>query len=98
MAEKIIPVTYKKNRVPRAAKLWETTSLYNTMHTLSQLKNKIEELATKEGLAVEELKPTMISTFMLWDIAANYELAYKMLMKESLINSGNISKIQPTLN
>lgn len=99
MDERAKPVIkYKVSRNPRAAKLWNTSYLYNAMLQATQLKQDIEKVALEKESSIEDLDPTLIPTQLLWFIVDSYIDSYTMLMKESLIKSGNIHKISPTIN
>jgi hypothetical protein len=98
MVEKQVQITYKKSRNPRAAKLWETSYYFTAMQYAMQVKHDIEKVAVAEQKQLKELGNTAVSTDMLWYLADTYLDAYKLLMKESLIKSGNIHKIQPTIH
>ena len=96
-----VNITYKRSKLnsnPRAAKLRETGYFYRAMHLAAQIKYDLEKLATDEQLSLSEIKPTLISSDTLWFLADTYLDAYNALQKENLIKSGNIYKIQPTLN
>lgn len=94
----MVEIRYKKSRNPRAADLRNTGYLYTAMQQASQIKYDLEKIAEKENIPLGELKPTVIPSEMLWFLADTYLDAYKLLMEERLIKSGNIHKIQPTLN
>lgn len=96
--KKEIKVTYKKSRNPRSVKLWDTEYLYRAMQDAMVIKYNIEELSTRTNTPLTELGLLQIPAEDLWFLLDAYTDAYKRLMKEALITSGNISKIQPTLN
>ena len=98
MVEKKPTITYKKRRSPRALKVWDVEYLYEAMQTAVSLISKIEQTADESETSVEDLNPTLIDTAILYHIMDAYINAYERLMKEALINTGNISKISPTLN
>jgi hypothetical protein len=96
--KKEIKVTYKKSRNPRSVKLWDTEYLYTAMQNAVDIKHNIEELSTRTDTPLTEIGLIQIPAEDLWFLLDAYTDAYKRLMKEALITSGNISKIQPTLN
>lgn len=96
--KKEIKVTYKKSRNPRSVKLWDTEYLYAAMQNAVDIKHNIEELSNKTNTPLTEIGLIQIPAEDLWFLLDAYTDAYKRLMKEALITSGNISKIQPTLN
>lgn len=94
----MVEIRYKKSRNPRAADLRNTGYLYTAMQQASQIKHDLEKISVDEQKPLSEIKPTLIPSDMLWFLADTYIDAYKLLMKERLIKSGNIHKIQPTLH
>jgi hypothetical protein len=68
------------------------------MQNAVDIKHNIEELSTRTDTPLTELGLIQIPAEDLWFLLDAYTDAYKRLMKEALITSGNISKIQPTLN
>lgn len=88
----------KEQRNPRAFKVWDTEYLYTTMVTASELKQSIESIASTLENGVYDMQPISVPAEMLWLLTQAYTDAYEKLLKEALITSGNISKIQPTLN
>lgn len=98
MVEKKPTITYKKRRSPRSLKVWDTVFLFEAMQSAVHFKDKIEKVSLEKDTPIEELDGTLIDTGILYHILDAYTDAYQRLMKEALINSGNISKISPTLN
>jgi len=94
--KKEIIVTYKKKRSTRSAKLWDTEYLFKAMQKASDIKAGLEQKA--EEASLEDIGLVGIPATELWFLLDAYTDAYQRLMKEALITSGNISKIQPTLN
>lgn len=97
----MVEVKYKRRKTsqePRAAKLRETGFLYAAMQQAAQLKADIEKISIETNTHLSVMKPTIISTQMLWFLADTYLNSYNMLLKENLIKSGNISKISPTIH
>lgn len=88
----------KKKENPRALKFWDTEHLYSTMITASEINHGIEALANKEQKDLFDLQPILVPADVLWVLTDAFIDAYERLMQESLIKSGNICKIQPTLN
>lgn len=100
MAEKTPTVTYKKpRRNKRAFKFIDTMYLYESMQEAIEIRNTLEEVAQKEEVeSFSDLKPTLIKSELLYNIVDSYIESYEKLLKESLITSANISKIQPTIH
>ena len=94
----MVEIKYKKRASARAADLRNTNYLYTAMQQAAQIKHDLEKISESEDKPLSDIKPTLIQSDMLWFLADTYLDAYKMLMKENLIKSGNIHKIQPTLN
>ena len=91
-------ITYKKSRNLRVAKVWDTSYLYSAMVQSAQIKQDIEKASVEMKVPIADLGNTVVPTHMLWFIVDTYLDAYKMLMKESLIKTGNIHKVSPTIN
>ncbi len=89
MAETVIK--YRKTRTPRTFKIWETAYHYEAMQAAIEVKAILDNQEALDNV-------TAIDSEMLWHLTDAYIQAYERLMKEGLIISGNIHKIQPTLN
>lgn len=99
MAEKVPVITYKKSRLnSRALKFWDTVDMYGSMQEAVNIKEVIEQTANLREVSLEDFGTIAISAETLYNLADCYTQAYKKLLTEELIKSGNISKIQPTLN
>jgi hypothetical protein len=97
----MVEIKHKRSKLslnPRAARLRETSYIYAAMQQVIQVKHEIERVATETETSIVDLKPTAIQTHLLWNILDEYLRAYNMLLKENLIKTGNIHKIQPTIN
>lgn len=99
MAEKTPTITYKKYRYnKRALKFWDTSDMFGSMQEAVNIKYVIEETAKEKGVHPQDIGNIAISANVLYALADCFTQAYKLLLNEELIKSGNISKIQPTLN
>lgn len=97
----MVEIKYKKRKLspnPRVAKLRETGYFYTAMNNAADLKFNIEKLSVDTDTVIADLAPIKVPAYLLWFLADTYLDAYKMLQKEDLIKSGNISKISPTLH
>ncbi len=97
----MVDVRYKTRRNspnPRAAKLRETGYFYHALNHAADIKYGIEKLSTQTETAINDLKPITVPAGMLWFLLDTYMDAYELLLKENLIKSGNISKIQSTIH
>lgn len=97
MAEKTLTVTYKKRRInKRAFKFWDTEYLYEAMYEAVNIRANIDKVA--ETKPMEDSSMVAIPAGLLYHLADAYILSYDKLLKEELIKTANISKIQPTIN
>lgn len=100
MADKAPTITYKKSRRnKRAFKFADTMYLYESMQEAINIRHTLEEATHEEELgSISELKPVLINSGLLYHIVDSYIESYEKLLKESLINSANISKIQSSIH
>jgi hypothetical protein len=98
--KKTLSVTYKKSRKnKRGFKLYNTMLMYKVVQEAIELKAALEKVAEEQNIEyVEDLKPTLINTELLYNLADGYIRGYEKLLKENLLTSANISKIQPTIH
>ena len=81
---------------PRRFKVWESAVLKQAMYHSAGIKDKLQEICIREELPIDEIKPTLISSEMLYMIVDSYLEAYDLLLKEELIHTS--PKITPTLH
>lgn len=99
MAEKTPTITYKKSRSNRRAlKFWDTADMFDSMQEATNIRYVIEKVAEERDIHPQDIGNIAISADVLYALADCFCQAYKLLLNEELIKSGNISKIQPTLN
>lgn len=99
MIKKSIPIIrYKKSKRKRMYSFWDTVWVYNAMQESMIIQANIEELMDITSLELEELPLVSIPGGTLYKIVTSNIEAFEKLLKESLIKTGNISKIQPTLH
>lgn len=85
-----VKVEYKKPRKSiRAFKIWDSQILNTAMVHSAEILEQIEANADTLGIDPMELPPTQIPTPVLYLLADSYLHAYKALLKESLLNTGN---------
>lgn len=85
-----VKVTYKKSRNPRAFRTWEQENLTLAMINCSEVKSRLEEISANENVSLDDMKPTVLPSKLLYLIVNCYTEAYKRLMNESLIKTGNV--------
>jgi hypothetical protein len=83
---------------PRKFKLWDTATLNSAMYSAAEIKHKLEEICNNTGLPVDEIKPTLIASDMLYLIVNSYVEAYEALMMENLLHLGSPHKTKPTIH
>lgn len=100
MAEKTLTVRYKKSRNSntRAFKIWDTEYLYESMQDAVNIKHTLDKLSEENNADFSNLGMATIPINVLHGLANSYIESYNKLLKEALIKSANISKIQPTIN
>lgn len=99
MAEKVPSITYKKRRYSkRALKFWDTVTMFNSMQKSLNIKHAMDKVAEGLGVYPQDIGNIAISSEELYSLVESYAQAYNLLLKEDLIKSGNISKIQPTIH
>jgi len=97
MAERTPVITFKKTRRNRRAfKLWDSAYLYEAMQEAVNIRSNIDKAAEVEMPPEGAIAAIPIS--LLYHLADAYIDAYDRLLKEELIKTANISKIQPTIN
>lgn len=88
----------KKVINPRKFKMWDTHALNTAMYSAAEIKHKLESICVSENLPMDEIKPTLIASDMLYLIVDSYLEAYEALIRENLIYTGNNSKIKPVIH
>ncbi len=83
---------------PRKFKLWDTAVLNKAMYDAAEIKHKLEQICIKEEASLGNIKPTLISSDMLYNIVNSYLEAYEALSKEKLLHIGSPHKTKPTLH
>ena len=83
---------------PRKFKVWDTALLNNAMQHAAEIQHKLEEICNKENLPMDEIKPTLIASDMLYLIVSSYIEAYDALIMENLLHIGSPHKTKPTLH
>lgn len=96
MAERVPVITYKKSR--RTIKFWDTVYLYENMQEAINVRATLEQAAEEKDCDIDDIGNIAIPSDVLYRLADALIHGYEKLLKEGLIKSGNISKIQPTLN
>lgn len=97
----MVEIKHKRSKLslnPRVASLRDTGYMYQAMQHAAQIKHDLEKIAVDNNKTLHEIGSTSVPSYLLWFLVDTYLDSYKMLLKENLIKSGNISKIQPTLN
>lgn len=89
-----VKITYRKRPNKRAIPLWETEQLYESMQDAVELLNVMSQVPP----SASDDSSVHVDYSTLWNLCTAYISSYERLMRESLITSGNIHKIQPTLN
>lgn len=91
-------VSYRKKRHLRSPKIWKIEYLFNAMQEAVNLKHVIEKVADSQDADIQALPlgSVVVDPELLWYLSDTIEEMYGLLIREGLINSGNISKIQPT--
>jgi hypothetical protein len=83
---------------PRKFKVWDTAALNTAMYNAAEIKHKLEEVCNKAGLPLDEIKPTLISSELLYLLAESYLEAYDALLRENLIHTTSPHKTKPTIH
>lgn len=80
-----------KRKNPRAFRIWESDILNQTMVLAMEIQARIEETSKKDGLPLEEMNPSMMSSHSLYVLTDSYLALYNALMREGLIRTANLT-------
>lgn len=86
-------ITTKKRRHPRAFKVWDSAVMTQIMQQAADVKAQIEKVSIEsETPMLKDLKPFLVPAIILYGITDSYLKLYNTLLKEGLIQSGNVTK------
>lgn len=74
---------------PRSFRGRDSALLHEMMAKSVEIRFNIEALTHKEQLPIEEIKPSIIDTELLYKLVSCYVAQYDSLLQENLIKTGN---------
>ncbi len=84
---------------PRKFRIWDTAILHEAMTDAVEIKHQLESICIKEDTPINEIKPTLINSRMLYVLASSYVESYEKLIAENLLHIGSkIDKLKPTIH
>lgn len=83
---------------PRKFKVWDTAALNTAMYNAAEIKHSLEEICNKTGKSMDQIKPTLIASDMLYLLVDSYLEAYDALLRENLIHTTSPHKTKPVIH